>query len=108
MNKDGTITCYTCDKRYPFKSMSAGHGIGGRNNAVLLLEQVVRPQCAGCNVWGRGQYRIFTRKLIDELGLDVYDELVQISGETVLFSVSDWEDKERIYRELLNNLKGGI
>lgn len=103
-NEDGTLTCYTCERRFPFKGMSAGHGIGGRNNAVLLLEQVVRPQCRGCNVWGRGQYRIFTRKLIEELGLEEYGELVRISDETVDFKVADWEDKERIYKELLSNL----
>lgn len=104
MNEDGTITCYTCDKRYPFKSMSSGHGIGGRNNAVLLMEQVVRPQCAGCNIWGRGQYRIFTRKLIDELGLEEYDQINKMSQEILNFTAADWEDKERIYKQLLGNL----
>lgn len=103
-NPDGTLTCYTCEKTFPFKGMTAGHGIGGRNNAVLLLEQVVRPQCVGCNVWGRGQYRIFTLKLIEELGLEEYGQLAKISDETVIFKVADWEDKERIYLALLKNL----
>lgn len=101
MNPDGTLTCYTCGNTFDFKKMSAGHGIGGRNNAVLLMEEIVRPQCAGCNLWGHGQYRIFTRKLIDELGVNKYDELVQESNQTVKFTVEQWQEKEQYYKELL-------
>lgn len=104
MDENGMITCYTCERKFPINKIDAGHGIGGRNGAVLLMEQVVRPQCKGCNIFGRGQYRIFTRKLIDELGLEEYDQISQMAQETVLFSVSDWEDQERIYKQLLNNL----
>ena len=40
-SKDGIVECYTCGKVHPVKEMSAGHGIGGRNNAVLFLEAVI-------------------------------------------------------------------
>jgi hypothetical protein len=46
--------------------MQAGHAIPGRTGAVLLDEEVIRPQDAKCNIWGRGQYHIFAAKLIRE------------------------------------------
>ena len=100
MNKDGTLTCYTCDKTFPFKHMSAGHGIGGRNNAVLFDERIVKPQCSGCNIWGRGKYAIFTRKLIDELGLKGYDQVVKDSQKIVQYKEQDYMEIESQYKEL--------
>lgn len=84
--------CYTCGTMKPWKQMQAGHGIGGRSNAVLFDERLVKPQCMGCNIFGRGQYRIFTRKLIDELGLVEYDKMVHES--TTLMPLKDFQFKE--------------
>lgn len=98
-DKQGMENCYTCLNPKHWKEMQAGHGIGGRNNAVLFLEEVVRPQCAGCNLFGGGKYAIFTRRLIDELGLDKYDELVTLSNQVVQYKVADYQEKERYYAE---------
>jgi hypothetical protein len=103
---DAVIQCYTCDKWYSVKTMSVGHGIGGRNNAVLFDERIVKPQCVGCNIWGRGQYQVFTRKLIAELGLDVYDEIVKHSSDVVKYKVADYLEIEQKYLNKLSDLKG--
>ena len=96
--------CYTCGIVKPWQVLQAGHGLGGRNNAVLFNERLVRPQCVGCNVFGRGQYQIFTRKLIDELGLEVYDQIVTQSRIPVKYKVSDYLDIEKKYRDLIEKL----
>src|ERR1035437_9444308 len=101
---DEQIQCFTCDKWYPIKNMSAGHGIGGRNNAVLFDERIVKPQCVGCNIWGRGQYQVFTRKLIAELGLDVYDEIVKHSSDVVKYRIADYQSIEEFYKLKLAEL----
>jgi hypothetical protein len=101
---DDFIQCYTCGKWKPVKQMSAGHAIGGRNNAILFDERIVKPQCAGCNIWGRGQYQVFTRRLIAELGLDVYDEIVKHSSDTVQYKTQDYLDIEEKYKKLLADL----
>lgn len=88
----------------PIKEAQAGHGIGGRNNAVLFMEKIVRPQCVGCNVFGRGKYAIFTRKLIDELGLHEYDRIVMESNIAIQYKVSDYEMIEKKYKLLLEDL----
>lgn len=46
--------------------MQAGHAIGGRTGAVLLDEEIIRPQCYRCNVALRGNYPVFVTKLIRE------------------------------------------
>lgn len=100
----GYGSCYTCDKRIYWKQLQAGHAIGGRNNAMLFNEDLVRPQCVGCNVFGRGQYAIFTRKLIDELGMAKYDELVSESQKVVQYKATDYQDIQKKYEDKLNQL----
>lgn len=90
------VSCYTCGNVFHWKKMQAGHGIGGRTNAILFMEEIVKPQCVGCNVFGAGKYAIFTRKLIDELGLERYDEIVRMSNTPVKYTQ---EDYQRIYDE---------
>lgn len=89
---NGYVKCYTCDTMKPWKQMQAGHGIGGRSNAVLFDERLVKPQCVGCNLFGHGQYRIFTRRLIDELGLVNYDKMVHES--TTILPLKEYQFQE--------------
>lgn len=86
----GLVTCYTCDRKLPVKQMQCGHGIGGRANAVLFMEEVCRPQCVGCNVWGRGKYSVFTLKLIEEYGALRYAELVKEANQLRQYKVHDY------------------
>lgn len=97
---DGSAKCYTCGKLKTIKELQAGHGIGGRGNSILFEERVVRPQCAGCNIFGRGQYRIFTRKLIAELGLDVYDELTTQADTLKKLTEKDLQEIYEKYKKL--------
>jgi hypothetical protein len=100
------VPCYTCGNLKLRKEINAGHGIGGRNNAILFEERVVRPQCVGCNLYGRGQYQIFTRKLIDELGLDTYDQIVSKARIPVKYTIADYETIEAKYKQKVAGLEG--
>ncbi len=101
---DGVNECYTCGKVIKVNHLQAGHGIAGRNNSILFSEEIVKPQCVGCNLYGRGQYAKFTRKLIDELGLDQYDEIVRQSNRIVKYTLEDYQRIEQEYKEKLNEL----
>lgn len=98
----GMTACYTCGAWKHYKELQAGHGIPGRNNAVLFMEEVVRPQCSGCNIWGRGKLNIFTLKLIKELGAKEYERLVEESNQTLQYKVNDLLELERYYKENIN------
>lgn len=98
------VRCYTCGTLKPWKQMQAGHGIGGRSNAVLFDIRIVKPQCSGCNLFGGGQYRIFTRKLIDELGLKEYDKVVHNSTTLMPLKEFQFEEIYRKYKDLVQEL----
>jgi hypothetical protein len=98
------ITCYTCDNQRPIGKITAGHGISGRTNAVLFMEEVVRPQCIACNVFNGGRYWIFTPKLIEELGMKKYSQLAKQAKKTVKYTIQDYLDIEKKYKNKLDKL----
>lgn len=104
---DGMATCYTCGALRTVKQLQAGHAIPGRSNAVLFMEEVVRPQDMGCNFFGRGKLSVFTPKLIKEIGLDRYNELSEKATQLVKYSVQDYLDIEIKFKEKLKQLEKG-
>lgn len=106
-DKNGFGECYTCGKRVHHKKANAGHGIAGRTNSVLFDERIIRFQCVGCNIWGNGQYPVFTRKLIEEMGMKAYDKIVSQSGTVKKYTLTDYEEIEHIYKEKVKKLMEG-
>ena len=74
-----------------WKEMQAGHGISGRGNYVLFLEEIVRPQCYQCNVGRNGRYEVFVPKLIDLYTREQYDHWVSESCKPVKISIAEYE-----------------
>jgi len=103
-DKQGMVTCYTCNNIYHYKKVDAGHGIAGRTGAILFEEKIVKPQCKGCNLWGGGKYSIFTDKLIDEIGMKGYRIIITQSRQTVKYKTQDYLDIEEKYKTLTDNL----
>jgi len=67
-DKLGTARCYTCGNANHWKSLQCGHAIPGRHNAVLLDEEICRPQCHICNILRHGNLHLFVTKLSIENG----------------------------------------
>jgi|SRR3990172_9892917 len=103
--KNGFLVCYTCGKKMTLEDAQAGHGIGGRNNAVLFMEEVVRPQCQKCNGFLNGNYPVFTMKLMEELGVKRYQNLVILSNQIVKWTASEFLEIENYYRGKLEKLR---
>lgn len=100
-NKEGFAKCFTCGTVKPWKELQCGHGIGGRGNYVLFLEEVCRPQCYGCNVGRKGAYEVFIPKLIDWYGSDKYNEWVVESRKPLKRTKAD-------YLELISELEKNL
>ena len=99
----GFVGCYTCGAPLHWKlEAQAGHAIGGRNNAVLLDVDILRPQCVACNVFRRGNYPIFTAKLIRENGLEWFEQKLIKARQAVKYTRSDLE---ALIAEFQNKLK---
>ena len=86
--------CFTCGTVKPWKEMQAGHGISGRTNAILFLEEIVRPQCVACNMFKGGMYEVFVPKLIDLYGREGFDEFVRLKNTTVKYTIAQLKEME--------------
>lgn len=100
--------CVTCGKRYHFKELQAGHGIGGRNNAILFDEELVNAQCKFCNGYGNGKYAEYSLWFIKKYGLKSWEEKVELSKELRKYSANDYMAIEETYKEKLGVLLENI
>ena len=81
--------------------MQAGHAIGGRHNAVLWDESIIRPQCYRCNVPLRGNYPVFTLKLINEHSAEWFEKKLNDSHNIVKWTTADMKEKIKGYEQRL-------
>jgi len=103
-DEGGTNECYTCGKYAHWKELHAGHFVGGRKNAVLFDERVVRPQCVVCNIFLAGNYAVYTLRMLDENGRQCVDDLLALKNQTLKVTRSDLEEKIAHYRQKLAEL----
>ena len=93
-DEGGFCGCYTCGAPIHWKlEAQAGHAIGGRNNAVLLDVSILRPQCVACNVFRRGNYPVFTARLIRENGLEWFEQKLVEARKAVKVTRAEYENK---------------
>lgn len=104
-DQGGTCECFTCGKLMFWKEAQAGHAIPGRTGAVLLDEEILRPQCVGCNVFGRGQYHIYTTKLIKENGLDWWECKLVESKKVKKWNRVELEETIEKFKQRLKTLE---
>ena len=102
----GFVGCYTCGAPLHWKlEAQAGHAIGGRNNAVLLDVDILRPQCVACNVFRRGNYPVFTAKLIREHGLEWFEQKLINARQIVKLTRADYEAMIEEFKTKLKELE---
>ena len=94
-NKKGVAKCYTCGKTFLIKDLQAGHAIMGRSNAVLFNEEIVRPQCQRCNVWLGGNLGVFVKNLIEENGIEWWEQKEKESKKAVKLDLMELYEKYR-------------
>lgn len=99
------VECYTCGKFYHWKKIQAGHALAGRGNAVLFQEDIVRPQCVGCNVFQHGRLDEFVLKLSKEIGVERINYLRDLKHSGVIqFKTQDYLDLAEEYKNKIKNL----
>ncbi len=109
----GVTECYTCnkllgwkpDKERNLEGAQAGHAIPGRHGAVLLDEEILRPQCWACNCRGHGMYHIFSTKLIREHSFDWWECKLVESKKVMKWDRVKLEDKIQSFKERLKELE---
>jgi hypothetical protein len=106
-DEGGFVHCYTCSHPIHWKyEAQAGHAIGGRRNAVLFDDSIIRPQCYACNAKhiGNGRPHIFMTKLVLENGWDWWTVKVDEAKRAVKYTSSDLEDLIQSYKQKLESL----
>jgi hypothetical protein len=104
-DSNGYARCYTSGVSAPWKELQCGHAIGGRHNAVLFDEEICRPQTVAENVFRRGNYPVFTAKLIRENGLEWFEQKLVAARRAVKYTRSDLEALITEYKTKLKDLE---
>lgn len=94
----GTNYCFTCGAPKFWKELHAGHFVGGRTNAVLFNEEIVKPQCLTCNVFMNGNYSAYTLKMIDLHGRPKVEEFLALRHQVKKYTRADLEDLIAAYK----------
>ncbi len=96
--------CFTCGALKPFELLDAGHFVAGRFNKFLLDERQVHAQCKYCNNALQGYGARYYTKMVDLFGESEVEKMLIENNILEKYSVNDWLDKEKIYKEMLLNL----
>lgn len=96
--------CYTCCAKG--KTLQCGHFISRLYLATRWEENNTRPQCVGCNIWGRGKPLDFEERLKKELGAEVVEEMKARRKELIVPNRKFYEDKIAYYKQKLINTNG--
>lgn len=89
---DEYIKCVTCGKVKHWKQVDAGHWITRGCKATKFDERNVHAQCKQCNKWGSGKPAIHENKIIEMYGVEVRDELLELSKTTRHFNRYELEE----------------
>lgn len=81
-DKDGMVSCVTCDARKHWKEMQAGHFVRGRLNANLFDERGCQIQCYVCNIHYQGNVVHYYRFMSLRYGDRIIDELLAQNSTT--------------------------
>jgi hypothetical protein len=97
---DEIAECVTCGKKDHYKKLHCGHFQSRRHYSTRWDENNVAVQCYGCNISNQGQQFLFAKYL----GLELAEQMVLKSKQTVKFSDADLQDMINAYKNKLNSL----
>tara|TARA_Y100000389_G_scaffold205089_1_gene262974 strand:- start:1678 stop:2070 length:393 start_codon:yes stop_codon:yes gene_type:complete len=96
-DNDGNCTCVTCDKKFHWKEIQAGHFMSRKHYSIRWDERNVHPQCVACNVFRYGEqykYSIF-------LGNELADVLYLQSKEIKKYTTDELQSSIEHYGKML-------
>lgn len=101
--KNGQVQCYTCGTSKEIREIQCGHFVSRQHLSTRFDEENVRPQCAGCNLFGGGRVATFANNLENETrGIVV--ALYRKGNEITKWYTKDYEEKIQYYQEALDKL----
>jgi hypothetical protein len=93
--------CYTCGY---VGNLQCGHFVSRQYLATRWEDDNCRPQCAMCNIWGRGMLLDFEENLKNELGDVRVEELKKSRHQIIKLDIPWYEHEIAKYQGLLDSL----
>ncbi len=97
--------CITCGKIVDYKSIQAGHFVGGRGSAVLFDEELVNGQCMRCNIMLKGNYDSYNLVMLEKYGGKKVVEMLKRKQHVVQYRQEDYIKIIKKYDAMLADLK---
>ena len=94
--------CYTCNK--PSERLQNGHFISRIYLVTRWEEKNCRPQCWGCNGYGKGQPLIFEENLKAEYGNDLVEKMKASRHQILKLDRNWYTEKIDFYKKELEML----
>lgn len=102
------VTCPAVKKRRGAgaEGIQAGHWpqIAGRSNSVLFVEEGVHGQCWQCNEHFHGNRDAYDQFMLETYGQEVMDRLRLLKGQTVKYSIAEFNEIEDKYTAMAEAL----
>ena len=92
-DSNGVVECYTCRKLFTVKTIQNGHFVSRQYLATRWLDDNCRPQCWGCNGFGKGRLLDYEERLKKDLGSE-YVETMKASRHISLKLDRHWYTAE--------------
>lgn len=99
------LKCVTCGKLVDIKKAHASHFIPGRHLGILFDERGVNGSCYTCNVVLGSNGPKYYKWMLNHYGQKVIDDLERIDNTTVKYTVKDYLEIEKKYKEKLSHLQ---
>ena len=71
----GNVECYTCRKLFTVKTIQNGHFVSRQYLATRWSDDNCRPQCWGCNGFGKGRLLDYEERLKQDLGAKLVETM---------------------------------
>ena len=96
----GYCTCVTCNKKFYWKEIQAGHFMSRKHYSIRWDERNVKPQCVACNVYRAGEQYKYSLYLGNNLSKTLLEE----SRELRKFTNIELEEMIADYAERVKKL----
>jgi len=104
-DENGMVKCFTCPKIMHWKESQAGHYIPQSIALSLVFhEKNVHAQCAGDNLYKRGNLTVYAIELQKRYGPGILEELQSMRQENFRYTRVDYDEMISVYKEKLNKI----
>lgn len=103
-DQNGYVKCYTSGKFFHWKDIQCGHFISRRHLSTRWTEKNAKPQSVSENIFNQGNGPVFARKLVEEYGPGILEELEIKKNNACKMGKFEYEILIKEYQQKLKEL----